>query len=141
MASMEMEHKQIPDWGIDLPNTRRPGVPREASPRPYPGAHWIAPERQIPHETILKRVDLPELTPAFGTVAPPRGLSGQIRRLAYRFADHLTRHWALLLAADGVEALESRFSPRRSPASKGLIARTRALLDGARGAQRQPSQA
>jgi hypothetical protein len=130
MASIELEHPEIPDWGVDLPIARRPGVPREASPRPYPGARWVQPEQQVPTVPILKRADLPGLTPTFGTGAPPRGLSGRLRRLAYKSPDHLVRHWMILLAADRVDAIEGRLDGilQRAQPSKALASKARAWV-------------
>lgn len=71
-------------------------------------AHWAIPEKQIDPGNILKRKGLDELTPVFGTAVPPRGISGMLRRAAYNVAEHETSHWALLLIADRVDALEGR---------------------------------
>lgn len=53
-----------------------------------------------------KREDLAQLTPVFGTAEPPSGLSGVLRRLAYRIPDHRASHWAALLIADRIDVLE-----------------------------------
>ena len=104
----ETEHAHIPDWGIDLQASHRPGVPRELPPHPIGGAHWRIPERQPPPDVVvLKRADLPELTPVFSTAVPPHGLSGWIRGYAYRFPDQRVRKWVLLLVADRVDVVES----------------------------------
>jgi hypothetical protein len=123
MSDSKIMNPNIPDWGIDLPSERRPGVPREAKPRAFPNAHWMTPEPQKATVPVLKRADIPALTPVFGTSSPPRGLSGQLRRLAYARPDHYTMHWMLLLAADRVDVIESglrsivdRFQRRPTPA-------------------------
>lgn len=119
MADVQTEHAGVPDWGVDLPITERPGVPKEMTPpHPVPGAHWTTPARQEPTVPVLKRADLPELTPVYGTSAPPRGLSGQIRRLAYAIPDHHARHWLLLRIADRTDAIEhnlGHFLARAAP--------------------------
>jgi hypothetical protein len=38
----------------------------------------------------------------------PRGLSGLVRRAAYRVPEHRTARWALLLAGDRLDVLEHR---------------------------------
>jgi hypothetical protein len=48
------------------------------------------------------------LTPVFATVAPPRGLSGLVRRIAYRTPDYRARRYALLLIADRIDVFEHR---------------------------------
>lgn len=107
MSPGHLTHARIPDWGIDLPLENRPGVPYETAPRPLPGAHWIAPVRQVPHVTVLHRAGLARLTPVFGTASPPHGISGKLRRIAYDIPEYRARHWMLLLFADRVDVIES----------------------------------
>jgi hypothetical protein len=99
----------VPDQGVDTPD-RRPGVPMETEPRRVGGAHWGAPERQDPNAPVLKRMEIDELTPVFGTAQPPKGLSGAIRRLAYTVPQHRARRWLLLLMADRVDVIEHRLA-------------------------------
>lgn len=102
-------HADIPGWGVDGDLGARPGVPMLLKPQPRGGAHWKQPERQPPPDfPVLKRAELDELTPAFGTAAPPRGLSGVLRRVAYAIPENRVRHVMLLLVADRVDVLESR---------------------------------
>ena len=104
----------IPGWGVDLEN--RPGVPEEWDPpRKLGDAHWDAPDRQKAEARVLKRADLKDLTPAFGTMQPPRGLSGALKRAAYQIPDHRPAHWLVLMASDRVDVLESAFrAPHQS---------------------------
>lgn len=111
-------HSNIPGWGVDADFSARPGVPMELHPEIRGGAHWDEVERQPPPSVrVLKRKELPELTPVFSQAYPPKGLSGVLRRWAYARKETLTRHWLLLLVADRVDVLEHRL---RSPA--GLAA-------------------
>src|SRR5687768_9248679 len=76
----------IPGWGVDLDPVQRPAVPKEninAWATASTGAHWTFPERQQPLYKREKSTEHKFLTPVFGTVCPPRGLSGVIRRFAY----------------------------------------------------------
>ncbi len=100
--------EQTPIIGYDQALERRPGVPMETVPRVDSGAHWRIPERQRKRTQHYRRRGLRELTPVFGTAQPPRGVSGLMRRLAYRIPEHKARHWMLLLAADRVDVLEGR---------------------------------
>jgi hypothetical protein len=43
------------------------------------------------------------MPPVFGTAVPLHGLSGLVRRAAYRYPDHMMRHWTMLLFADRVD--------------------------------------
>ena len=110
--------------GVDLPRENRPGVPKERRPpRPVGHAHWVTPEKQEPREPILMLPDREEPTPVFSSAVPPKGLSGAIRRAAYRIPDHYARHWLLLMVADRVDVQESRLSRLvRSPVALRLAA-------------------
>jgi hypothetical protein len=109
---MEMGRHAPPEHpaahGIDEPRENRPGAPMETIPAPDEGVHWDTLERQEQRVTHLHRAGLEELTPVFGTAQPPRGVSGLMRRIAYRIPEHQARHWALLLAADRVDVMEDR---------------------------------
>jgi hypothetical protein len=109
MTTAEQVHADIPGWGVDGDPRMRPGVPMMLKPEPRGGAHWEQPERQPPPDfPVFTRAELDELTPAFGTAAPPKGLSGVLRRVAYAIPENRVRHVMLLLMADRVDVLESR---------------------------------
>ena len=82
-----MDIHEIRGWGIDARPESRPGVPMER----VPSAHAALDRR------VLVR----------GSAQPPHGLSGVLRKLAYRLGEHKPRRWLLLMAADRVDAVES----------------------------------
>jgi hypothetical protein len=99
---------RIPGWGADLDPADRPSVPRERFDPDLNGAHWEFPDRQPEKWPRERSIEHQMLTPVFGTSTPPRGMSGVIRKLAYRrYSEARAAHWLLLLAADRVDALES----------------------------------
>jgi hypothetical protein len=103
---LEEVRRTIPGWGVDL--NYRPAEPMEDFDPGATGAHWHFPERQ---PELWPREKSPEhgmLPPVFGTVAPPRGISGAIRRYAYTLSEGRSSHWLLLMLADRVDVLESR---------------------------------
>ena len=119
--SMETERRGVPGAAIDATRDRRPGVPMESvPPHPVGAAHWDQPDRQTDPGGVLKRANLPERTRVCVTSVPPRGVSGMMRRAAYRIPDHHTSHWLVLLLADRVDALEHG-SWRWMPASLALV--------------------
>ncbi|MFC3965089.1 hypothetical protein [Nocardia jiangsuensis] len=97
---------RIPGWGADLDPKDRPSVPKLRTEDT--GAHWDFPERQ-PETTPRERsIEHAFLTPVFGTSVPLRGLSGRIRRHAYRrYSEARAAHWLLLILGDRVDAWES----------------------------------
>ncbi len=97
-----------PVEAVDLDPANRPGVPRERDPRPWPNSRpQPARMRGEPATPRHGRPGKP-MTPVFSTANPPRGLSGLIRRAAYRLPDHYTNHWLLLLLADRVQSWTRR---------------------------------
>src|SRR5215213_3306499 len=99
---------RIPGWGVDLDPADRPAVPRERFDPAASGAHWDFPERQQETWPRERSIEHEFVTPVFGTSCPPKGLSGVIRKLAYRkYSEGRAAHWLLLLGADRVDAVES----------------------------------
>jgi hypothetical protein len=95
---------QIPGWGADLNKKDRPSVPKLKFLET--GAHWDFPERQPEKWPRERSIEHRFLTPVFGTAQPPSGLSGVIRKLAYKFGEGRAAHWLMLLYADRVDATE-----------------------------------
>ena len=105
--STEQLRARIPGWGADLDPKDRPSFPRERFDPAATGAHWSFPERQRETYPRERSIEHAYVTPVFGTSCPPRGVSGVIRRYAYRYSEARAAHWLLLLGADRVDALES----------------------------------
>ncbi|WP_146360014.1 hypothetical protein [Arthrobacter yangruifuii] len=102
---------RIPGWGADLDPRDRPAVPRLQFDPTLSGAHWEFPERQEEKYPRERSIEHKFLTPVFGTSCPPKGLSGVMRRYAYRrFSEARAAHWLILLAADRVDAAESHLA-------------------------------
>jgi len=112
----------VPGWGVDLDPAVRPSVPKEV--RQETGAHWDFPERQPELFPREKSTEHKFLTPVFGTAQPLRGLSGAIRRYAYRYSEARTAHWLLLMAGDRVDVLESRMGAALSGRPDNVFAET-----------------
>jgi hypothetical protein len=94
-------------YAVDSGGDARPGVPRARRP-PYPENGSTGLPQAQPGAEVLSRSGLRLRTPVFGTAQPAQGLSGLVRRLAYRVPEHRPARWALLLAADRVDVLEHR---------------------------------
>jgi hypothetical protein len=104
---MSIDHSNIPGWGADLDRANRPAVPMEHTPPPrLQGVPLERPAQQPETVEILHSIERPNLTPVFGTSVPPSGLSGVIRRRAFRRSESDLRHWMLLLMADRVNVVE-----------------------------------
>lgn len=103
-------YAHIPGWGADLDVANRPAYPRERTPPRLDGIHWDEPEAQTQYIEVLRSTERPAMTPLFGTGPAPSGLSGMVRRYAFRFSENDLRHWLLLLAADRINMGEGLVS-------------------------------
>lgn len=102
---------RIPGWGVDLDPADRPAVPRMRFDPEATGAHWDIPEQQPEKWPRERSIEHARLTPVFGTSTPPHGLSGVVRKYAYRrFSEGRAAHWLLLIGADRVDAIESHLA-------------------------------
>jgi hypothetical protein len=96
----------INGWGADLDRGNRPGVPMERTPPRLEQVPDGPPSQQPQHFDVFVSPERPGITPLFGTSAPPRGISGQLRKFAYKMTENDIRHWLLLLVADRVDVIE-----------------------------------
>ena len=103
--SREELRARIPGWGADLDPADRPSHPKLHYAPETTGAHWDFPERQPEKWPRERSIEHAFVTPVFGTAQPPKGLSGAIRKLAYRrFSEGRLAHWLLLVVGDRVDA-------------------------------------
>lgn len=116
MESMN-DRDTIPGWGADLDRSQRPAVPKERTP-PRLDVPWDTPAQQASGIRVLHSIEREGITPVFGTSVPPSGLSGLLRKRAFRRSENDVRHWTMLLLADRVNAVEGVFSDMRR-ASRG----------------------
>ncbi|GAA1846739.1 hypothetical protein ACFFOM_02035 [Microlunatus capsulatus] len=100
---------RIPGWGADLDPADRPSYPRERFDPGASGARWDFPERQPELAARERSIEHGMLPPVFGTAQPLHGVSGAIRRHAYRrYSEARSAHWLLLIAADRVDTAGAR---------------------------------
>ena len=101
--------KDIPGWGMDADPENDPTYPMKH----YNGAdhqrlHYEkAPQQPIDIE-VFHSVERPGVTRVFGTSTPPVGLSGAIRRYAYKFSEATATHWMTLILADRVDVIQGK---------------------------------
>ncbi len=121
---------RIPGWGVDLDPKDRPSVPQERFDPDLGGAHWDFPERQPEKWPRERSIEHRFLTPVFGTSCPPRGVSGMMRRYAYRrFSEARAAHWLILMAADRVDSLGSHLRSFMTLRPDNLLTETGVLSE------------
>lgn len=118
----------IPGWGADTARENRPAVPMERTP-PRLDVPWSDPPPQQPRTVeVLKSVERPEHSRTFGTRLPPKGLSGVIRRAAFKRSENDIGHWLMLMAADRVNVVEGLCEDVRHNPGKALAVGAGAAL-------------
>jgi hypothetical protein len=100
------DRHRIQGWGADLDKANRPAVPMERTPPRHVDPPWDAPSQQHAHVKVFHSTERPGITPVFGTSAPPSGLSGLLRGVAFRYSENDLRHWLILMAADRINVGE-----------------------------------
>lgn len=94
-------------WGVDADPENDPTWPmRERMGESGCGVDWVRPPLQAVDVEILRSVEHIRRPASVGTSVPPRGLSGVIRRTAFRFSESQWGHWLLLMLADRVNSVE-----------------------------------
>lgn len=97
----------IKGWGIDADPENEPTYPiKNYTGDDHKRLDWERPQLQVPAVEILFSNERPGLSAIFGTTVPPSGLSGAIRRIAFKFSESSYGHWLPLLFADRVNVLE-----------------------------------
>jgi hypothetical protein len=97
----------IKGWGVDADPDNDPTYPmRQRNPAEHAGLSWERPPQQPATVEVLHSNERPNLSAVFGTAEPPSGLSGMIRRLAFRYSESSYGHWVPLILADRVNMVE-----------------------------------
>jgi len=110
MNTENFDYKSIPGWGIDIDPENEPTYPMKN----YTGDdhkrsnYEKSPQQPIDVE-VLKSNERPQYSAVVGTTVPPSGLSGAIRRYAFKHSEDRYRHWIPLILADRVNSWEGIF--------------------------------
>jgi hypothetical protein len=101
------DYTHINGWGIDADPENEPTYPmKHYTGDDHNRLNYTRPPLQPVNEEVLHSNERLNITAVFGTVSPPSGLSGVIRRKAFTFSESNWGHWLLLIAADRINAVE-----------------------------------
>jgi hypothetical protein len=94
-------------WGIDADPSNNPTYPmRDISKSVPQRMNWERPTLQPQQVEVLRSTEHNRRTAVFGTSTPPRGVSGAVRRQAFKSSEGKWSHWLMLLAADRIDVVE-----------------------------------
>jgi hypothetical protein len=101
------DYKNIPGWGMDADPENEPTYPmKNYTGDDHNRINYERSEQQPETVEILMSIERPAITRVFGTSTPPTGLSGAIRRYAFKHSEDRYRHWIPLILADRINVYE-----------------------------------
>jgi len=106
---MDLENKfsHIKGWGVDADPKNEPTYPiKKYTGDDHERLNWERPALQPLTVEVLHSNERPGLSAVYGTSVPPSGLSGNIRRFAFKYSESSYGHWLPLLVADRVNVIE-----------------------------------
>lgn len=107
MENSNKDYSHIKGWGIDADPKNDPTYPiKNRTNAEHDGYNWDRPTQQPINIEVLHSNERPNVTAVFGTSMPPRGLSGMIRRYAFKHTENSYAHWLPLIMADRVNVVE-----------------------------------
>lgn len=107
-----MEHtsdnfRHIKGWGVDADPQNEPTYPmKKWTGDDHERLNYERPIQQPVDVEILHSNERPSVSATFGNTLPPSGLSGAIRRQAFKYSESSYGHWLPLLLADRVNVVE-----------------------------------
>lgn len=108
-ASHPIDVTTIAGWGVDADTRNDPTYPYRERARPDDhGAPttWQKPARQQSGTEVLQSIEYVERPAIYGSALPPKGVSGAMRRAAFRWSESNLLHWLILMGADRVDVVE-----------------------------------
>jgi hypothetical protein len=107
IEEMKKSYPNVKGWGVDADPKNNPTYPiKRRTNGEQRGYSWERPPQQEATVEVLHSNERPNLSAAFGTSTPPSGLSGMLRRFAFRFSESSYGHWLPLMLADRVNMVE-----------------------------------
>jgi hypothetical protein len=107
MEHTKKDYSHIKGWGVDADPKNDPTYPmKNRNNGEHEGYSWERPPQQPITVEVMHSNERPNVTAVFGTSTPPSGLSGMIRRVAFKYSESSYGHWLPLMLADRVNVVE-----------------------------------
>jgi hypothetical protein len=107
--NMDRLVQNIPGWGMDADPENDPTYPmKHRTGADHDRLDYEKAPQQHQDIEVLHSIERPGITRVFGTSTPPAGLSGAIRRFAYKYSEATAMHWMTLILADRVNVVEGK---------------------------------
>jgi hypothetical protein len=107
MENTTINPAHIKGWGVDADPENDPTYPmKNRNNGEHEGYSWERPTQQKDSVEVLHSNERPNVTAVFGTSLPPVGLSGTLRRYAFKYSESTYAHWLPLMLADRIGVVE-----------------------------------
>jgi hypothetical protein len=108
MENSPIDPAQVTGWAVDADPKNDPTYPMKHRKNDvdHAGYSWRRPPQQPVNVETLHSNERPNVSSVFGTSTPPAGLSGVLRRFAFKYSESSYGHWLPLLLADRIGVLE-----------------------------------
>jgi len=107
MENLADKYSHINGWGVDANPQNEPTYPmKKYTGDDHNRLNYEKPAQQESDVEILHSNERPSVSAVFGTSTPPSGVSGAIRRYAFKHSESSYGHWLPLLLADRVNVWE-----------------------------------
>lgn len=107
MEDLAQKYAHIKGWGIDADPKNDPTYPmKHRTDAEHGGYNWERPPQQPVEQEVLHSIERPNISAVYGTSTPPSGLSGMIRRQAFKYSESSYGHWLPLILADRINVVE-----------------------------------
>jgi hypothetical protein len=107
MENTTIDTSQIKGWGVDADPKNDPTYPmKNRNNAEHAGYSWERPPQQPVDVEVLHSNERPNVSATFGTSTPPSGLSGMLRRFAFKYSESSYGHWLPLMLADRIGVVE-----------------------------------
>jgi hypothetical protein len=107
IEELRKKFAHIKGWAIDADPEDEPNYPyKHYTGDDHKRLNWERPPQQEKTVEVLQSTEHLRTPAVFGTVSPPAGLSGVLRRQAFKYSENMLRHWLMLIFADRVDVVE-----------------------------------
>lgn len=107
MENLADKYSHIKGWGVDANPQNEPTYPmKKYTGDDHNRLNYEKAAQQESDVEILHSNERPSVSAVFGTSTPPSGVSGAIRRYAFKHSESSYGHWLPLLLADRINVWE-----------------------------------
>lgn len=107
MKKLAKKYQHIKGWGIDADPENEPTYPmKHYTGDDHKRLNYEKPPQQALDVEILHSNERPSVSAVFGATVPPSGISGALRRVAFRYSEDSLKHWFTLVLADRINMIE-----------------------------------